>query len=873
MAMAGTIVDGLRDEAAELLVSGISVDLLGHAGSGRSTLVASVTSALVERGWDVVRVQGVAALSDRPLEALALVDLVRRSAPRPTESPVTAAVARLRSAVADGRTVLVVDDADDLDVTSAGVIAAAHEQQPFPVLTTSRPRPSHRQAPVTLRSSIRPGAVLDVPSLDFVAVLTILAEVLPGEIEPHTLARIDAVSGGLPNLIVAVASAARRTGRIRRVDGQWVAVSDLWSPGLSRAVQPLIADLDEAALEALQMLALAGTVTVSMAAELVGWPALEQIDACGLLRFVPRGDDVVLGIFPPLIEERYRHLPLGARRLHFSTRMAKLLHHATTVRPDAATLLPRAVTAPWFWPGDGSTRDLSPRFERGRPTRDAAEVSDTVRARLMREDWHRRLLLRRREWENNPSPTTAAPYLRALLVSDAEVETMLDVVSRTSASPDQAQMAAFYRWQALVLAHAADDLDGARALLERAAPEVGAWAEVLYAVEDHLTLTLERVPEPRPLPANGDTRQFGATVAAAAQVVQGRIPEARAVLAVGEWTDPDMIRTRDVVRGMAQLVAGEVGAALAWSRQHLEEARDALDPEGVPGHAYVAVSALMLGGRVHEMRALLGSVLSIGLTSSVQRHYMDSLLELAAALATRDSLMTLDETSDRRNRTAGGRSPLPLPTWGWAITRTDPAVAVDAEETDQLWDRVLTYLDRGLLVSAVLLGGTVIEMAPDAGRVASLRAAVGSDAAGLLEAVVQVAEAAVEEDPAVGAALGRDLIGTGLVSLGVRAVGQSIRKLRGAGAGAEARELLDAIQAQLRGLGIDPDPLLGYLAPAQQLTPREQQVGSLVARGMTNAEIAQALGIAPKTVENHLNRMMRKASARDRSDIARAFRA
>src|SRR5690606_17459523 len=206
-------------------------------------------------------------------------------------------------------------DADDLDVTSAGAIAAAHGQQPFPVLTTSRPRPAYRQAPVTLRSSIRPGVVIDIPPLDFVEVLAILADILPGEIEPDTVARIDALSGGLPNLIVSVATAARHTGRIQLVDGVWVAGADLWTPGLTRVVQTLIADLGEPALEALQMLALAGTVSVSIAAELVGWEALEELDACGLLRFVPRGDDVVLGIYPPLVEERYRRPPLGARSL------------------------------------------------------------------------------------------------------------------------------------------------------------------------------------------------------------------------------------------------------------------------------------------------------------------------------------------------------------------------------------------------------------------------------------------------------------------------------------------------------------------------------------------------------------------------------
>jgi len=491
----------------------------------------------------------------------------------------------------------------------------------------------------------------------------------------------------------------------------------------------------------------------------------------------------------------------------------------------------------------------------------------------MREDWHRQLLLRRREWERNPAPATATAYLRALLVSNAQVGTMLEVVAQTPPTPDQAQMAALHRWHALVLAHAGDDLDGARALLRRAAAEVGPWAEALHAVEDYLTLTLDRLPKLRPVPAqHTETSQFAAAVSATAHAAAGQVPAARAALAAGEWTDPDMIRTRDVVHGMAHLLAGEVGEALAWSRRHMEEALEALDPEGVPGHAYVAVSALMLGGRMHELRTMLGSVLSTGLTSSVQRHYTDSLLGLAAVLAARDGLATSDASFYRHIRTAASSSTLPLP--AWVMTRADPGAMgdEDAQTADDLWEAVEGYLDRGFVVAGVLLGGVALDLSPDPRRIATLREVVGPDAPGLLDAVLRVAEAAVEVDPAAGVALGQRLLETGLVSLGVRTTGHSIRRLRAAGAGREAREVLDAMLQQLRGVGVDPDPLLGSLAPAQQLSPREQQVGSLVARGMSNAEIARALGITPKTVENHLNRVLHKLSARDRSDVARAFR-
>ncbi len=55
----------------------------------------------------------------------------------------------------------------------------------------------------------------------------------------------------------------------------------------------------------------------------------------------------------------------------------------------------------------------------------------------------------------------------------------------------------------------------------------------------------------------------------------------------------------------------------------------------------------------------------------------------------------------------------------------------------------------------------------------------------------------------------------------------------------------------------------------EELTPREEQVVKLVAEAHTNKEIAELLGLAEKTAENHRSNAMRKLGMRDRVELVR----
>jgi DNA-binding NarL/FixJ family response regulator len=70
------------------------------------------------------------------------------------------------------------------------------------------------------------------------------------------------------------------------------------------------------------------------------------------------------------------------------------------------------------------------------------------------------------------------------------------------------------------------------------------------------------------------------------------------------------------------------------------------------------------------------------------------------------------------------------------------------------------------------------------------------------------------------------------------------------------------------------EPALSYGSPRQRLglTRREQQIVPLIAKGLTNKEIANHFCLSEQTVKNHLYRMKHKIGAEDRLSIVQRFR-
>lgn len=82
---------------------------------------------------------------------------------------------------------------------------------------------------------------------------------------------------------------------------------------------------------------------------------------------------------------------------------------------------------------------------------------------------------------------------------------------------------------------------------------------------------------------------------------------------------------------------------------------------------------------------------------------------------------------------------------------------------------------------------------------------------------------------------------------------------------------LSALAAQLAPLLAGPSPRRGPRrgdSRHETLTPRERQVLALLPRGLSNAELGRALGVAPATIKTYVEGILRKLQCRDRTQAA-----
>jgi DNA-binding NarL/FixJ family response regulator len=113
--------------------------------------------------------------------------------------------------------------------------------------------------------------------------------------------------------------------------------------------------------------------------------------------------------------------------------------------------------------------------------------------------------------------------------------------------------------------------------------------------------------------------------------------------------------------------------------------------------------------------------------------------------------------------------------------------------------------------------------------------------------------------------------------------GQTADRVRGLNTGADAylvkpfepEELVAQVEATLKHTerllqmqGAPVQPVI-QLDREVELTPTETKVLQYVARGMSNREIAEVMGVSQRTIESHVSNMLAKTGLHNRTELAR----
>jgi DNA-binding CsgD family transcriptional regulator len=834
----------LVDEAVGYLRESVCVNLVGLRHSGRSYIARLVADRLRDAGCTVVSVAGIASLADRPLAVLALAGInVSSGGATASISNTVAGLGKLLSAP---NSVLIIDDADELDPVSCGALAAAHSRQPFPVFMVTRRARRLHPAVRELSVQFQPGVRLELGPMGYDQLNRVIHAMLSGPVDSDAIARIATLSGGLPGLAAAVVQIGRRTGAIVADGALWRVSGDLRDERLAEAVEPLLADLSDEELDTLTTLSFAGAIPVAQARELVASQALAAVGDLGLIQVAQAPVGPFVGVFPPLLADHLRSAAASQLDvLEAADRSERVEQHAD----PGAVILPSRLAL-------------------------TASRAGILAARIA-EHWQTEANALELAWRADPTPRNAVPLIFALNSASAEPAALAAVIAGTSVEGAEPVWAArFAGWCAAYQALLSDDFDGGCALLESQRVALPSQKAHLSAVEAMLRLVVGPLPSEELLAPVPHQDEQGAEALAAARlsalIAAGRTADALAALPDVAPTFPFYLEIYRICAGLAHVLHGDLDEGVEWALSAMAEAEAQLSLGELMAHAYVAALGLTFAGRLDELEALLAPLLTLRGATVLYEQYQVGLLGLASITAgwrgQRDYAWSLAVQAEAIGRRLG-----PFPGMTHGVTPI-LGMAPDGQEAigKRLWKAVDDCQAQGWITDAVTLGITAVEARPDAAHAAIIAEGARLSQSPLLTAIGEYVGAAGAGDPEALAQCITALRELGMRLHVVKAMVTRALALRARGdiraSVRQAEEAWDASQKvsqNSRGLFL-------RLGQAVGLSAREQEIAGMLAEGMNAQGIAAALNLSVRTVENYLFAAYRKLGAEGRDDLVRA---
>jgi ATP/maltotriose-dependent transcriptional regulator MalT len=855
-----------RDAELEVAVAhvraGTGVVLRGAAGVGKSRLAAEVAARL---DGPVVTVFATAATRGVPLGGLA--PLLVTTAGVPSAEGGAGLLARAHAALAargaGDRVHLVVDDVHLLDELSATVVLQAVLDGRVVLVATRRTGADVPEPIARLRHEAGVADV-DVAPLDREQVDAVLRAVLGGAVDAATLTELWRVSEGNTLLLhELVTDALARRVLVRGAHG-WALDGALSGGAVADAVAARLATTPLAARSGLDALAVAGELDLAHALELLGPADLEVLEDDGVVtvRDDDRGAAVVRFAHPLYADVLAGQLGVMARR-----RICRAL--ADRVAAGGALDDPDLVrVARW-------------RVESG-DVDDVAMLTAAARVALGGYEYHDAAVLAEVVWRRARTVAAAELLAEALafvgrpgevlaLLAEAEVHAHTDA-ERTRLAVRRGSAALW-----------SGDVEGALALnaTARAAVTSPVCAAELRA--HHATLLLGAA---RPADAAAIASEL-VDHADARVALEAAFALAGAELHLGRGID-SLARSTEAYHRHA---ATEGSVGLGHPGIHLVRAAHALvflgrAPEAATRVRMLRVAAVRARMPLGELWAsvlLGGAELLMGRVTPATE-WLDRAvqvgdagrLDLAQGIAAAWSALAVAQ-SDGGDVAA-------------AIDRLDRTTVAILTEPDALRARAWAAVAAGELTEARRILHDAARCARSLGavyaqatawhdlvRLGDARAAVGplADLVGqgeLLDAQQRHAVASAERSADGLADVAARFEAMGALLLAAEACRELADVARRDGdqrAGRAADHRVDVLRARCPGAAT---PGLRAASAVVPLSGREREVALLAADGRSNREIAAALVLSVRTVENHLRGAYEKLGVAGRDDLGDALR-
>ncbi|QIK63446.1 helix-turn-helix transcriptional regulator [Leucobacter viscericola] len=818
----------------DVLQSGRNVELVGEFGSGRTHLLERVREHFIMMGWQVIEVTGIETFRNSPLVALSIAGVAGTLDAR--SSSHVGAYRALLDQVHQGRTIFIVDDSDSLDEASWGILTSLSSRAHVPmVVSRLKHRPPHQTTHPT--SGFSSMFTLELQPMGYAELEKSLEELVQTKIEPGTMSRIFAKSGGTIGLAETIYSTALRGGRIvvEAEDGVARAVgTSLWLPALRAVADTILQPLHADDVVALKTLALLGPADLATAMKVVPVERILSLEERSFLTLVNAGPARLVTVNPPLLIEHFRHDGLPAQR----TILLDEIDHSQVVETVSA-------------PEEVGMRET------------AALI------RLLHERARLRTLKAREGWRQRPSLRTATQFLAALEADNAhsidEVNALFnDVRGLTGTESDRAE------WEVVHAMHIAShhgQADEAVRLLHAAAEALPSEREALIARSLIIEMTFFAAPEKWPLDdvdisvLSLKSRQTVLYAHAHWYLQRGAPDKAAGLLETyDDWDASDPQVGALIIYTQIALGSYNFGYRIAIDR--LRDARADLDASRIRVYAFLAAVSALFARRYDESEILVADASALGLPVGGAPSSYIGITVLSAYFAVRRGqrglatqyLAELDSSGLRDGALPGLHRAFVYSRLALLEGDITAAARIRRESGDELWGRRCE-----LAAGYEYLDGILLEPTQDAWDQVKDRIATITSPS--IVHIAEFSEAFVRRD---GQAM-VDVLQTG-INIGRAA--ESVHLARRAMTQLRAEESSD--DAALSGLQAVIDaggPIGAGTMSGAELTPREREVAELVASGMSNPMIAEALVVSTRTVESHINKLMKKIGAKRRQDI------